>query len=671
MEENPGTRSGFRHAQEPPTDLAQIPVIKPSRRSEEESADRPSDVNGGAQNPDDGGPQGLKDGTQHADGGTPDSGEGVDSDSGEEVAAPTSAIDFALGPAAEAAGQTGGQAVVTGGIRVSSTETASLSSSPAGESLRQDTGRERGHPTLAAGEDEATGGVAESSLTEPATSDPVPQSVLAPSEPTTGETPTAAPDKKPKKPSKGRMRFPGGSAFRRIMHSEPLPTQSLSIVERLAHSPYVNPFLRARDNADADARTTLDFALKLGETMFRFGAGALEVETSIIVVTQAFGIHETEVDITNQSITLNYAPSAKMPYSLHRVVRSWSQNYAGLAHLHRLVAAVAAGDMDRDEAQQTLADIRHRPKPFPRWMSTLAAGLFAATFVLFIGGGLVGAGVSLLSTCLLITVVDQLGRARIPEFFSIMVGGFLATLITLVLYTLDVDLTPSLVIAGGIMLLLPSGRFVSAVQDAINGFPVTAAGRFVSAFLVFAALIAGIVAAVVFASLVGVPELDLAVEPSFSYPVWVMGILVFAAAIWDSIFEQSEWRLLLPTAVVSLFGYVVYVAAEYVGTGARLSPAIAAAAIGALGRYVALRMGAPQLVVAVPGILFLLPGLTIFRSMYKIAMDSGAMEEGMIGLFNAATVIMAIAAGVVLGDTIARPLTKAFQANERRRIGRR
>jgi hypothetical protein len=47
------------------------------------------------------------------------------------------------------------------------------------------------------------------------------------------------------------------------------------------------------------------------------------------------------------------------------------------------------------------------------------------------------------------------------------------------------------------------------------------------------------------------------------------------------------------------------------------------------------------------------------------------MVEGMLGLFNASTVIMATAAGVVLGDTIARPLTTAFQANERRRIGRR
>lgn len=74
---------------------------------------------------------------------------------------------------------------------------------------------------------------------------------------------------------------------------------------------------------------------------------------------------------------------------------------------------------------------------------------------------------------------------------------------------------------------------------------------------------------------------------------------------------------------------------------------------------------------AVPGILFLLPGLMIFRSMYEIAMDSGAVAEGAVGMFNASMVIMAIAAGVVLGDTLARPFTRSYRANERRRISRR
>lgn len=619
MEESPHTPQGRRHTQEPPVELAEIPIIKPSRREPVAEAAEPE--------------------------------EGA-------VQAPTSAIDFPLGPAAGLTEpvRTESGTTVVGGPDAGGGDTA----------------------VVPQAEDTAAGtALTDTPLTEPPASEPVPQSVLSPAGPVTGETPATAPvgtvgvTEAPKKSPKGRLRFSGGSAFKRMMYSEPLPTQTLSIVNRIADSPYANPYLRTTRNADADARTTLDFALKLGETMFRFGAGALEVETSIIVVTQAFGVHETEVDITNQSIALNYAPSGKTPYSLHRVVRSWSQNYAGLALLHQLVSGVSSGEMDRDSAQQRLADIRHKPKPFAPWLSTLASGIFAAAFVVYIGASLVGAGVALLSTMLLIGMVNLMGKARIPEFFSIMTGGFIATGIALVLYTLHVPLAPSLVVAGGIMLLLPSGRFVSAMQDAINGFPVSAAGRFVSAVLVFAGLMAGIIAAVVFSSILGVPELDLADEAVSTHPVWLLGLLVVIATAADGIFDQSAWRLLLPTALVSLVGFLVFTGAMAIGTGPRLTPGIAAVAIGALGRYVALRMGAPQLVVAVPAILFLLPGLKIFRSMYNIAMNSGAMQEGLIGLFDASAIIMAIAAGVVLGDTIARPLTRALQANERRRIGRR
>ncbi|MEV4902575.1 threonine/serine exporter family protein [Citricoccus sp. NPDC055426] len=637
MEENPDTRRARRHAQEPPVELTEIPIIRSSR-----AASAPV-----AGDPEVGEPAAGKPEIRESPGPEPES----------AVQASTSAIDFPLGPAAGRAEpvRTDSGTTVVGGPDAPGGDAAVVpqGTEPAAEVPLTDT-----------------------PLTEPPASDPVPQSVLSPAGPVTGETPATAPVgtlgvPAAKKPPKGRLRFSGGSAFKRMMYSEPLPTQTLSIVNRIADSPYANPYLRTTRNADADARTTLDFALKLGETMFRFGAGALEVETSIIVVTQAFGVHETEVDITNQSIALNYAPSGKTPYSLHRVVRSWSQNYAGLALLHQLVSGVSSGEMDRDSAQQRLADIRHKPKPFAPWLTILASGIFAAAFTAYIGAGLIGAGVALLSTMLLIGTVNLMGKARIPEFFSIMVGGFIATVIALTLYTLHVPLAPSLVVAGGIMLLLPSGRFVSAMQDAINGFPVSAAGRFVSAVLVFAGLMAGIIAAVVFSSILGVPELDLADEAVSSHPIWLLGILVVVATAADGIFDQSAWRLLIPTALVSLVGFLVFVGAEALGTGPRLTPGIAAVAIGALGRYVALRMGAPQLVVAVPGILFLLPGLKIFRSMYNIAMNSGAMQEGLVGLFDASAVIMAIAAGVVLGDTIARPLTRALQANERRRIGRR
>ena len=161
--------------------------------------------------------------------------------------------------------------------------------------------------------------------------------------------------------------------LRRLVQGESPPTAPMSIVDRLAGSPYANPMIQV-GGVDTSARKTIDFALHLAESMFRYGAGALEVETSIIAVTAALGLKNIEVDITNQSVAINYAPKDQTPITLLRVVRSWTNNYAGLAKVHQLVTDIVAGGVGRDEAIRRLDEIIRSPKPFPRWMVTVAFG---------------------------------------------------------------------------------------------------------------------------------------------------------------------------------------------------------------------------------------------------------------------------------------------------------
>src|SRR5699024_1467674 len=105
-----------------------------------------------------------------------------------------------------------------------------------------------------------------------------------------------------------------------------------------------------------------------------------------------------------------------------------------------------------------------------------------------------------------LAVTRRLTLKRVPEIFALAAGGMLATLVALCALTLGADITPSMVVAGGLMILLPSVRIVSALQDAINAFPITAAGRLVSSLVAFAGMTAGIMVAVVLADRVGAPQ---------------------------------------------------------------------------------------------------------------------------------------------------------------------
>jgi len=462
--------------------------------------------------------------------------------------------------------------------------------------------------------------------------------------------------------------------LRRLVQGENPPTAPMSIVDRLAGSPYANPMIQV-GGVDAAARKTIDFALKLAESMFRYGAGALEVETSIIAITAALGLKNIEVDITNQSVAINYAPRDQTPISLLRVVRSWTNNYAGLSQVHQLVTDIVAGGVGREEAARRLDDITRSPKPFPRWMVTVAFGVFSAVFVGVLGGGPGASIVAFLSNLLVSLLARQLGRWRTPDFFITASCSFLVTIIALLLWRfgtpLGVQIAPEIVVVGGILLLLPTGRLVSSVQDAINGFPVTAAGRFLSTMLTFGALVAGIAVGFVVGDMTGMDPIDVTKTFPPKYDLWVIVILIAIAVLMIGITEQTSWKLLLPTAAVGVVGYLVLIGGDALGIGSRFAPALAAVVIGLLARVVALRMGAPQLVVAVPAALILLPGLTIFRSMYVLTIEESEILMGAGGMLNAGAIVLGVAAGIVLGDTLARPLTRSLASNERRRARRR
>jgi len=478
------------------------------------------------------------------------------------------------------------------------------------------------------------------------------------------------PAPKPLTPAQARANASARRMIRRLVQGDTPPTAPMNIVERLAGSPYANPMIQV-GKADESARKTIDFALRLAETMFRYGAGALEVETSIIAVTAAFGLRNIEVDITNQSVIINYAHRDGVPITLLRVVRSWTSNYAGLVQVHELVTDIVGSGVGRAEAHRRLDTIIKAPKPFPRWMVALAEAVFAAAVVGVIGGSAFGMGVALVTILLAGQVARVLGKWRVPDFFVTAISSFIVTVVAVLCFMFHVPLSPSVVVAGGILLMLPSGRLVSAVQDAINGFPVTAAGRFLSAFLTFGAIVSGIAVALVIGALFGTDRLNVAEPIAATLPLYVVLLLVALSTVAICIAEQTSVRLLLPTTAVALAGYLAYYYGMEFGLGARFAPALAAIVVGILARVIALRLGAPQLVVAVPSIIFLLVGLSIFRAMFVMTLTPNDSVTGAVGIFNALVVILAVAAGVVLGDNMARPLTRSNGQKDRRRNRRR
>ncbi|HEX2300097.1 MAG TPA: threonine/serine exporter family protein [Pseudonocardiaceae bacterium] len=165
---------------------------------------------------------------------------------------------------------------------------------------------------------------------------------------------------------------------------------------------------------------------------------------------------QCEMDVIFTSITVCCRRGVEAsPVTMTRVVRCRSLDYTRLAALDQLVLRIVRGQLAAADAYGELDTLLSSGHPYLRWVATLACAQ------------VVGAGV--------VTTA------------SVALFGFLPREVP--------PLPPALVLAAGLTVLLSGLSVVGAVQDAITGFYVTAAGRTFEVLLMTTGLVVGVVLA--------------------------------------------------------------------------------------------------------------------------------------------------------------------------------
>lgn len=476
----------------------------------------------------------------------------------------------------------------------------------------------------------------------------------------------------------------------RFLHAGP-PTDPLPIEESLRYTPYRDPRRRADPEKETTARAGLDLAVRVGELLLRCGAGTRDVEASVVAVAAAAGLRRLEIDITNQALLVQVPAPHAAPITMLRVVRSSTRDFARLSAVHRFVEGIVENGLpDIDSASQELRSIQRMPRLYPRWIRLLAFAGLAGSVCTLLGGGLTAVIVSMIAAVLVDRANLHLNKWRLPPFFQAAVGGGIATLCAWLAYVVAAH-TPlgqmssndfAFAVASGIVLLLPGQAMTSAVEDGITGYPVTGAGRLLTVFLTCS----GIVIGIAFGLSVTL-RLDSAMSLKLSSPqslhfaqstatlrMQILGGLL--GAFCSAISNRSQIRHLVPAAILGATGAAVAnLLSGVAGVGSTTAIAIAAIVVGMAGRLFALRLGAPALVLVVPAVSPMLPGLRIFRGMYEavsgniVGTVSAANSTAIATLIGAAGIALAISSGAVLGDVLSAPFDR--REMQRRRFARR
>ncbi|HEU4514859.1 MAG TPA: threonine/serine exporter family protein [Nocardioidaceae bacterium] len=414
---------------------------------------------------------------------------------------------------------------------------------------------------------------------------------------------------------------------------------------------------------------TLDLCLRIGEVLLSSGAGAADVTATMLSVSHALGLRNADVDVTFTALSMSYQTSFEDPALIQvRNVRHRDIDYEDLTEVNFIVIDILTGEIDRDEARNRLAKIVSSGHRLPRWAVTLGWGYSGAGIGLLIGGDLIVVVIAFIAAAGIDLLKKQMSRRRLPAFYQQVAGGLLATLLAVGAAATELEVDPSMVITASIIMLLAGIGFMGAIQDALTGFYITAGARILEALLATAGIIAGVSGGITVGAMLGV-ELE-RLQPGAAglqaLPLTAFGAGLAAAAF--AFASYAPYRSLLPIAATSALGGSIWYLLYAQDAGPAWSTASAALMIGVVSYAVAGRVRVPPLVVVVPAIVPLLPGLSIFRGLSQMAEGD---SYGIISLATAAAVATAIASSVILGEYIAQPLKREVRRLEDRLSGPR
>ncbi|MBK8731698.1 MAG: threonine/serine exporter family protein [Actinomycetales bacterium] len=432
------------------------------------------------------------------------------------------------------------------------------------------------------------------------------------------------------------------------------------------------PVWTSPDGVDrATAQAVVDLALRVGVALLATGAPAREVVSRTLRVARAYGLRSIHVDVTFSSLTVSYhrGPNAD-PMTVMRVVRTRSQDFTRYQRLRDLVESLAAEPIDVERARVRLDSVIQAHHPYRRWIVSAATGGIGASAAALLGGGPLIVLLTFLTSVAIASLQHQLKRAGFAPFFTQAVGAAVPTAVAVGVAVLRRDLvllsvSPSLVVAAGIVVLLSGLSFVGAAQDAIEGYYVTAGGRLTEVMVLTVGMIAGIVAVLAVAHRIGVP---------MTISTRTMGdvdtvVQVLAAAGVAASFAVSSYAVGRAVLVCGLAGgaaLLLLVAFTSWGAGRPSASAAAALLVGLPAQLVARRVRIPALVITTAAILPLVPGRSVYQGVFQLVTNTETgLAEGLSTLFDAAAVGIGIAAGVSMGTSLGRmALTRRVRLGE-------
>jgi len=412
----------------------------------------------------------------------------------------------------------------------------------------------------------------------------------------------------------------------------------------------------------------IELAMRVGDMLASSGASANDTVVMMRRICQAYGLSRAQLDVTYTVIMASYYPGEGMPpFTAIRSVSPVLPNLSKVYAVNDLVNQIFNG-LSIGRAMKRFDKIRKSAPPYPAWLAALAVGGISMSVQLFYTTSPKILILALLTGILVNRFVYLLAKLRMPTLFQQLFGGWLIVAIAAGFTWLNAHpkfeffgyVSPTTIAVGCIFQLVVGARFVAGIQDAIDGFYVTASARVFEVVVMTAGLVVGLVTGLDLVRSLGVSVYISSEAPMVgSVPAQLAGATL-TAALWAVSYFANR-RTILLTAFVTALGFGAYWLVLQVDVS-RVVANFAGPMLAALVATIMIRRfwQIPAFgVINAMGIPFV-PGLTLYLGLIQLVgstIDAPDPAKGAATLGMAASIALAIAAGASLGVFFGRPVS--------------
>lgn len=414
----------------------------------------------------------------------------------------------------------------------------------------------------------------------------------------------------------------------------------------------------------------LRLTLAVCDTLVSMGVPSSGVVTRALDITEAYCDRPVHIDISANLITLSQIRGVKKePLALIRPVITRGINNMTIQSIQHLVYRIRVGEAELGDAETELSQILRHPIRYPAWLTSIASASLAAGVILMF----TTSWHIVLTTFVIAWLVDRLmshlHKRSIPAFFRQVAAAAFVTVAAaginwLAQNGLDIfaGTNPTIIVVGGIIMLVAGLAVVGGIQDAIDEYYLTANAKVAKVIMLTSGIVMGILIGLYVANKIG---MGIAVSPDplqlTAFPFQIAAGAIAAGAF--AVATQTRLRAVVWAGLIGALAIFVMYSARSAGISIVPATGIAALVVGTLAKLLSRKWSTPASGIIAAGIVPLVPGLSLYNGLMQLVNyppGDPLFYRGLGTLFTAIGIALVIAAGVSFGYIIARPLRQRY-----------